>query len=301
LSNSVENPRIETAAPPAAASKTERSQWADDAATRTSFLLPMLSLSWRELIRFVRQRSRVVGMVATPLLFWLFLGSGLGSSFHTAPTAADPAQGGGYLQYFFPGTIISIVLFTSFLSTISVIDDRKEGFLLSVLVAPINRAALVLGKVLGGTAQAVVPGFLVLLLAPAVGFHLHPMQLVLMTLVLFLNSFCITAVGFFFAWRMDSVQGFHVVFNIVLLPLWLLSGALFPASGASVWMQWVMRVNPLTYGLAALRQLLYWDLPGVGAGVPSFALSLVVTILFGAAMLFAALMWTGRPAAKNLG
>ena len=149
--------------------------------------------------------------------------------------------------------------------------------------------------------QAVVPGFLVLLLAPAVGFHLHAMQLVLMTLVLFLNSFCITAVGFFFAWRMDSTQGFHVVFNIVLLPLWLLSGALFPASGASVWMQWVMRVNPLTYGLAALRQLLYWDMPGVGAGVPSFGLSLVVTILFGAAMLFAALLWTGRPATKNLG
>ena len=263
----------------------------------------MLSLCWRELIRFVRQRSRVVGMVATPLLFWLFLGSGLGSSFHTAtvPTAHDAAQGGGYLQYFFPGTIISIVLFTSFLSTISVIDDRKEGFLLSVLVAPINRAALVLGKVLGGTVQAVVPGFLVLLLAPAVGFHLHAAQLALMTLVLFLNSFCITTVGFFFAWRMDSVQGFHVVFNIVLLPLWLLSGALFPASGASVWMQWVMRVNPLTYGLAALRQLLYWDLPGVGAGVPSFAVSLGVTILFGAAMLFAALLWTGRPATKNLG
>ena len=300
MSDSVQNTQVETASPQTAGGATDQARGANGVPARTSFLLPMLSLCWRELVRFIRQRSRVVGMVATPLLFWLFLGSGLGSSFHTA-SAAGATQGSGYLEYFFPGTIISIVLFTSFLSTISVIEDRKEGFLLSVLVAPINRAALVLGKVLGGTVQAVVPGFLVLLLAPAVGFHLHVTQLALMTFVLFLNSFCITTVGFFFAWRMDSVQGFHVVFNIVLLPLWLLSGALFPSSGASVWMQWVMRVNPLTYGLAALRQLLYWDMPGVGAGVPSFAVSLIVTILFCAAMLFPALLWTGRPSTKNMG
>ncbi len=258
-------------------------------------ITPALSLWQREVVRFYRNRSRVVGVIASPLLFWIVIGSGFGNSF---------SSGGGtqnYLRFFYTGALTMIVLFTAIFTMMSVIEDRKEGFLLSVLVAPINRAGLVLGKVLGGTAQAVVPGFLVLLLAPAVGFHLHPAQLLLMIFVIFLNSFCITTVGFFFAWRMDSVQGFHVVFNIVLLPLWLLSGALFPAAGASVWMQWVMRINPLTYGLAALRQLLYWDTPGVGAGVPSLATSLIVTILFCLAMLVAALLWTGRPGTKNLG
>jgi ABC-2 type transport system permease protein len=261
----------------------------------------MFSLCWRELVRFARQRSRVVGMVVTPLLFWLFLGSGLGSSFHPPGAPSPTVSGSGYLQYFFPGTIIMIVLFTSTLSNMSVIEDRREGFLLSVLVAPIYRISLVLGKVLGGTLQAVAPGILFLLIAPTVGFRLHPLQLLSLTGVLFLISFCLTCMGFFIAWRMDSTAGFHAVLNLVLIPMWLLSGALFPASGASVWIQWVMRLNPLTYGLDALRRLLYWDAAVPAFDVAPLGLSLAITVLFGIATLVAALVWTGRPTTKNLG
>ncbi len=264
-----------------------------DRAARDSFFLPMATLWWRELVRFMRQRSRIAGMVGTPLLFWLFIGSGLGNSFHPPSGAAD--AGGGYLQYFFPGTVIMIVLFTSVLSTMSVIEDRREGFLLSVLVAPISRSSLILGKVLGGTTQSVLPGFLFLLIAPAIGFTLHPAQLLFLTGVLFLVAFCLTCFGFFIAWGMDSVQGFHAILNLVLIPMWLLSGALFPASGASVWVQWIMRLNPLTYGLAALRRLLAGNLADAGLDVASLTTSIVVTVLFGIVTFVSALIWSGRP------
>jgi ABC-2 type transport system permease protein len=261
---------------------------------KTGFWLPMASLWWREMVRFARQRSRVFGMVVTPLLFWLFIGSGFGNSFHPP---SEPS-GGGYLQYFFPGTVVMVVLFTSVLAAMSVIEDRREGFLVSVLVAPIHRSSLILGKVLGGTTQSMIPGVLFLALAPFVGFRLHPAQFVQLCAALFLISFCLTCLGFFIAWRMDSAQGFHAVLNVVLIPMWLLSGALFPVSGASTWIQWIMRLNPLTYGVAALRRLLY---TGTVVDAAPLAMSFEITTLFAIATFVAALIWTGRPTAKNLG
>src|SRR5688572_13832276 len=129
---------------------------------RGGFLLPAATLWHRELIRFLRQPSRIAGLLAAPLLFWLFIGSGLGNSFR--PPSGE--AGNGYLQYFFPGSVVMIVLFTSIFSSMSTIEDRREGFLLSVLVAPTPRASLVFGKLFGGATQAMVPGLLFLLLAP---------------------------------------------------------------------------------------------------------------------------------------
>ena len=264
---------------------------------RSGFLLPIFTLWWRELIRFFRQRSRIVGIFAAPLIFWLFIGSGLGASFQ--PPSAP--SGSGYLEYFFPGTVVMVVLFASIFSTMSVIEDRREGFLLSVLVAPIPRSSLVLGKVLGGTTQAMLPGFLFLLLAPAVGFALHPLQVIWMAGILFLIAFSLTSLGFVIAWRMDSSQGFHAVVNLFLIPMWLLSGALFPSSGASAWIQWVMKLNPLTYGVAALRRTLYGQAVAVAPDVEPMALSLGVTALFGLLAVSAAVVWAGRPSVKSLG
>jgi ABC-2 type transport system permease protein len=221
--------------------------------------LPVATLWWRELVRFYRQRSRVVGALGTPLLFWLLIGAGFGGSFRAAELpGAPPSAGAGvsYLGYLFPGTILLIVLFTAIFSTISVIEDRHEGFLLSVLVAPISRSALVLGKVLGGATLALLQGLTFVLLAPLVGIRLGAWQAAEVTAILFLISFSLTALGFYFAWRLDSVQGFHSVMNLVLMPMWLLSGALFPVSGARSWIGWLMRVNPLTYGMDALSRAL---------------------------------------------
>ena len=252
---------------------------------------------WRELVRFSRERSRVLGLVAAPFLFWLFLGSGLGQSFQ--PVTGPP--GSGYLQYFFPGTVVMVVLFTSIFSAMSVIEDRREGFLQSVLAAPVSRASIVLGKVLGGATQAVIPGFLFLLMGPAVGLPLGPAQLIGLVAVLFLISFTLTSLGFAIAWWMDSVQGFHAIMNLVLIPMWLLSGALFPASGAAPWVQAVMRLNPLTYAVSALRRALHGENGFVGGDVASLSLSIEVTALFGLAAMTVALMECRRPTVKSAG
>jgi ABC-2 type transport system permease protein len=215
--------------------------------------LPAFTLWWRELVRFYRQRSRVIGVIASPLVFWLVIGSGFGTSFRSGSAAGQQH----YLDYFYPGALIMIVLFTGIFTMMSVIEDRKEGFLLSVLVAPVPRSAIVLGKVLGGTTLAAAQGLIFLVFSPLVGIHMGLAQFLLVVLTVFLVSFSLTALGFAIAWPMDSTSAFHAIINLFLIPLWLLSGALFPLSGASTWIKCLMWINPLTYGVEALRMLLY--------------------------------------------
>ncbi len=236
----------------------------------------MGTLWWRELVRFYRQRSRVVGALGTPLVFWLLIGSGIGASFHPPSASA----GMNYLEYFYPGTMVLIIFFTAIFSTISVIEDRKEGFLLSVLVAPVSRSGLALGKILGGATLAFFQGFLFILVAPLVGIALSWGKVVLLAGVLFLTAFSLTALGFALAWKMDSTQGFHAIMNLLLFPMWLLSGAVFPPSGASTWVGWLMKVNPLTYEVAVVRYLLDQQSSMLELEFPSLPLSVLVTVLF---------------------
>jgi ABC-2 type transport system permease protein len=247
-------------------------------------LLPALTLWWREIVRFYRQTTRVIGVLASPLVFWLVIGSGFGTSFRSG---GGPGQQ-HYLDYFYPGAMIMIVLFTSIFTMMSVIEDRKEGFLLSVLVAPVPRSAIVLGKVLGGTTLSAIQGLIFLIFAPFAGVHLAPVQVLLIAVVVFLVSFALTALGFAIAWPMDSSQAFHGIVNLFLIPLWLVSGAMFPLTGASKWIQVIMRLNPLTYGVAALRGLMY---PGAETSFPlSSAIATLVLfslVMFGLALLMA--------------
>ena len=231
-------------------------------------VLPSISLWWREIVRFYRQRSRVIGVIASPLLFWVVIGSGFGTSFRSSG-----AGGQHYLDYFFPGALIMIMLFTAIFTMMSVIEDRKEGFLLSVLVAPVSRSVIVLGKVLGGATLATFQGLIFLVFAPVLGIHFTFVSLLLTVAVIFLVSFSLTALGFMIAWPMDSTGGFHAVINLFLIPLWILSGSMFPLSGASMWIRALMRINPLTYGTDALRMLLY---RGSLAGELPLSMNLVV-------------------------
>ena len=247
-------------------------------------ILPSFTLWWREIVRFYRQPGRVVGVLASPLVFWLVLGSGFGSSLRSAPGGAQQQ----YLDYFYPGTLILIVLFTSIFTMMSVIEDRKEGFLLSVLVAPVPRTAIVLGKVLGGTTLAAVQGLMFLIFAPFAGVHLEPAQILLVAVVVFLVSFSLTALGFAIAWPMDSSQAFHGIVNLFLIPMWLLSGALFPLNGASGWIRALMNLNPLTYGVKALRLLLYASQDNAFAIKSAMATLLLFSlVMFGLALLMA--------------
>src|ERR1700675_1289748 len=138
------------------------------APSSTGVLLPAFTLWWREIVRFYRQRARVVGVIASPLLFWVVIGSGFGTSFRSGSAAGQQH----YLNYFYPGVLVMIVLFTAIFTMMSVIEDRNEGFLLSVMVAPVPRAAIVLGKVLGGTTLAALQGLAFLVFAPLARGHL---------------------------------------------------------------------------------------------------------------------------------
>ncbi len=241
--------------------------------TGSSFsIMPALSLWRREVVRFYRNLSRVVGIVASPLLFWVVIGAGFGNSFRNPSTGS----GQNYLDFFFPGALMMIVLFTSIFAMMSLIEDRNEGFLLSVLVAPVHRSVIVLGKVLGGTTLATLQGVLFLVIAPLLGIHFGLVQLLLVVLDIFLVSFSLTALGFIIAWPMDSTSGFHAIINLFLIPLWLLSGSLFPVSSAAPWMAFLMRINPLTYGTEALRSLLF---PATAA--PEFPLATCMAVLVG--------------------
>ncbi len=261
-----------------------------------NILLPALTLWWREMVRFVRQRNRIVGALGTPVVFWLLLGSGLGKSFR-APVAPE---GQGYLEYFFAGTMVLVLLFTAIFSTISIIEDRREGFLQAVLVAPVGRLGLVLGKILGGTTLALVQALIFLALAPLVGLQLRLVAVVWMTVVMFFLAFGLTGLGFVIAWQLDSTQGFHAIMNLFLIPLWLLSGAVFPSTSAPTAMRWVMDWNPLSYGVAALRHGLYWQNPLVAAELPSKALALGVTIAFAVMMFVLATVAARRVTAGDL-
>jgi ABC-2 type transport system permease protein len=221
-------------------------------AAKPGILIPSLSLWQREIVRFYRQKARVVGVIASPLLFWVAFGAGFAHSFSSGASGAS----GQAFGYFFPGSIVMIVLFTAIFSMMSLIQDRNEGFLLSVLASPVSRSAIVLGKVLGGATLAAIQGLIFLCFSPLAGVHPGIAGILLAAAVVILISFEITALGFTIAWPMDSTQAFHAIVNLILLPLWLLSGSLFPADKASGWLRAIMLANPLTYGVDALRNAL---------------------------------------------
>jgi len=260
----------------------------------SSTLRPALSLCKRELVRFLRQRNRIIGALATPIVFWMLLGFGMGRNF-----SAEGLPGGdNYLRFFFPGTIVMILLFTAIFSTISIIEDRREGFLQGVLIAPVSRMAIVLGKVLGGTILAAGQGLLFLLLAPTIGIKPTPAAWALTILVMLVVSFALTALGFCIAWRMSSTQGFHAIMNLFLMPMWFLSGALFPARESAL--RWVMQLNPLTYGVSAIRQAIYFGEPTTSAtsAMPTLGVNLLVSVVFAIVMfLLASLIAGGRVSA----
>lgn len=255
-------------------------------APRVNPLLPAFTLWWREVVRFYRQPARVVGVIVSPLLFWVVIGAGFGTSLHSATTGT-----GNFLVYFFPGALMMIVLFTSIFTMMSVIEDRNEGFLLSVMVAPVHRSGIVLGKVLGGTTLSAFQGLVFLVFAPMIGIRFGLEQFLIVALVTFLVAFALTALGFAIAWRMESAQGFHAIINLFLIPLWMLSGALFPVSGAHGWIKAIMRVNPLTYGMDALLLTLF---PAAPATTLTLWPSIAVLAAFAAVVFVAGFILVNR-------
>jgi len=240
-----------------------------------------ISVLWRrDLMLFFRQKSRVVGALLQPVLFWFVIGSGMAPTFRLG-------QGGiGYMEYFFPGVVLMIVLFTSIFATMSVIEDRRQGFLQGVLVAPGSRAAIVLGKSLGSTTVALIQASLFLVLAPLAGFTFGSVRWLPLFLILTLSALALTSLGFALAWALDSTQGYHVVMSLILIPLWVLSGAMFPPSGLPKFLIAILRWNPLSYSVAGVRRALHGGWLPEGTAVSGAGPALEFAALAAAAAFF---------------
>lgn len=240
-----------------------------------NILLSVSTIWWREIVRFFRQRSRLFSAIAQPLVFWLLLGSGLSASFQ----ATEVSGTSDYMEYFYPGIVVLVLLFTAIFATISVVNERREGFLQGVLIAPVPRWGIVLGQALGGTTLALLQGVLLLFLSPLVGIRFSLVSLLTTVALMGLLAFGLTNLGLMIAWRMDSTQGFHAIMNLLLIPIWLLSGAFFPSAGTPGWLAWIMKVNPLTYGLTAFRHSLYSN-NLTTIGYTPWTFSILITCIF---------------------
>ena len=252
-------------------------------ARRQSTLRPTLRaiyiIWYRDVLRYWRDRTRLVASLAQPLLFLLVFGTGLSSALSGAGGgiggAAGAAVGLTYTQFIFPGIIGMSVLFSAIFGAMSIVWDREFGFLKEVLVAPIDRSAVAIGKSLGGATQAMVQGLILLILAPLIGVKLTVASVAALVPLVFVLAFALSAMGVAIASRMRTMQGFQVVMNFLMMPMFFLSGALFPLSGLPAWMTVLNRIDPAAYGMDPLRRVVLG-----GAGVPSAVLDRLGLTLF---------------------
>jgi len=259
----------------------------------SNFILSTTTLLQREIIRFLRQKNRIIGALGTPLVFWFLIGSGLNQNFKI-PAAQGMPSDISYLQYFFPGTILLIILFTAIFSTISIIEDRREGFLQGVLTSPISTASIVSGNLLGGTLLASIQGLLFLVLSPLLGFSLTFLNILYIAAILFTISFGLTGLGFILAWKLDSTAGFHAIMNLFLMPMWLVSGAFFPIQGAPAWLAVVMKLNPLSYAISGLHLGFFGNLGSSLSSYPSKLFCLGICLIFATIMFILSVRVAGK-------
>lgn len=204
----------------------------------------------RQVKKYARARSRIIGSLGQPLLFLLVFGFGFGAIYQQAGQ-------GDYIQFLAPGIIMMSVLFTAIFSGTDLIWDRQFGFLKETLVAPVPRWQIMLGQALGGATVASLQGVIVLLLSFIVGFRIHdPLMLPLAALFMFLVALLFTSLGIAIASRIEDMQGFHLIMNFLVMPIFFLSGALFPLQGLPPALEVVVKFDPLTYGIDGMRHAL---------------------------------------------
>lgn len=209
----------------------------------------------RDIKRFFRDKPRIIGSIVQPTLYLFILGVGLQNTLRLGGGSRGIAgiAGFNYVKFLFPGIIAMSVLFTAIFSAISIIWDREFGFLKEILVAPISRSSVAIGKALGGSTAAVFQGVILLVYSPFLGIGLSFIQVVKIVMLAMLIAFSLTSLGMVVATRMKSMEGFQVIMNFLLMPMLFLSGAFFPLQGLPKWLNYLVKIDPLAYGVDALR------------------------------------------------
>jgi ABC-2 type transport system permease protein len=210
---------------------------------------PIYVICLREFKKFFREKSRLFGTLARPVLWLFVVGNGMSSLIR-------PHVGFSYLQFIFPGMIGMTILFSSIFSSISIVWDREFGFMKEMLVAPISRLSIVVGKAISGTLISVAQAIIILLLTPFLGLHLTLMQFLEVVAMSTLVSFCITSMGILIAARLTSFDGFNIIMNFLVMPMLFLSGAMYPVTSMPSALHLLALINPLTYGIDALKHVL---------------------------------------------
>ncbi len=245
-------------------------------------------VTYRELLRFVNERSRIVSSLAFPLLFLVIFGAGFGK------VIGSLSPGVNFMQFMYPGIVAMSVLTSSLFAGVSVVWDREFGFLREILVAPIGRTGIVIGKAMGAGVTALLQVVIMLVLAPVLGVDLDVRIVLELIPIVILLSLGLAGLGILFASFMTSQQGFQLVIQLLIFPLIFLAGVFFPVNQVPQWLEVISKVNPLTYGVDAIRQVFLGSAPGLGVTVLGHTMSLlddviVVTalgiILLGAAVL----------------
>jgi ABC-2 type transport system permease protein len=239
---------------------------------------PIYVICQREFIKFFREKSRLLGTLARPVLWLFVVGNGMSALIR-------PQVGYSYLQFIFPGMIGMTILFASIFSSISIVWDREFGFMKEMLVAPISRLSIVVGKAISGTAISVAQAMIILVLIPFLGITLTIAQFVEVTAVAVLVSFCITSLGILIAARLTSFDGFNIIMNFLVMPMFFLSGAMYPVTSMPYVLRQLTHINPLTYGIDAFKHvLLRGASPPMGPEFP-LSLDLLVVIFLSIAMI----------------
>lgn len=251
---------------------TERRSPRANPSTWGAALNGIITLWYRDVLHFTRDRARIIGSFAQPILFLFIFGTGLSASISPLGGGGAGQEGVSYVQFIFPGIIAMAVLFTAVFSGIAIVWDREFGFLKEVLVAPLPRWAIAIGKALGGATTAMVQGILMLIFAPFVGVSLSLGNVAGLIPVMFLTAFALSSLGLLIAVSMKSMQGFQLIMNFLMMPLFFLSGALFPLQNLPGWLTAFTRINPVSYGVDAIRHLV------LGTGSPA-AEQLGLTVL----------------------
>lgn len=278
------NVSTDAGAPPPVAPASEAGLGATTPArpTRLRAELGLVLALWRrDLLRFRKDTGRWIGVVLQPLLLWVVLGTGMGKVF-----------GPDYHRYFFPGLVAMIALFTAIFATMAVIEDRQRGFLQQVLVAPGGKTALVLGKVMGVLSVALLQLALTMPAAPLAGFDLLAIDWPLFLASFVLGTVTVTAASFALAWVVSTSHAYHALMGVLLIPLWLVSGAVFPLGGTG-WLGVIAHGNPITYMVDGMRHAL--DGGASPLGHASGALAIGLLVAFAVASLALASLVARRP------